>query len=167
MEIETYWEVSPALTANEISILSGAVGNLSHVTEKFDFFVRKQLHEPLCLNIIIVDDRQIKSMNSDYRGKKKATDVLTFPFDETQDDMLRHDMPNYAEIYISQDTAVKQSKEQNLTLLNEFIILIVHGLLHAFHYDHETSKESMTEMRKYEKDVLTYLGINSIAPLTN
>jgi probable rRNA maturation factor len=179
MEIEIYWEVDSALNSEESNALLESVRKLAQISGTFDFLAQKKISKPMCLNIIVVDDGEIVSMNAGYRNKNEATDVITFPFDETQNeshdadlDKLRFEttteiMPNYAEIYISQDTAIRQSKEQNLSLLNEFIILIVHGLLHAFHFDHETSEESKTEMRDHEKTVLNCLGFKFIEPLTS
>ncbi|MDH4263717.1 MAG: rRNA maturation RNase YbeY [Spirochaetia bacterium] len=162
MEIEIHWEISPKLNDEELKILLETVHNIARNTDHFDFFNKNHLWEPLFLNVIVISDPEIKSMNLKYRSKNETTDVLTFPFDETR---LVKNQPNSAEIYISQDTAARQCNEHNLTLLNEFIILLVHGLLHAFHYDHETSEESSIEMKYLEKKILSYLGVDS-APLT-
>jgi len=166
MEIDLHWEVDPVLDLPDLNLLSETVQNLNKLTEKFDFLLKQKPAGVCCLNIIITDDLEIKSINKQYRNKNAATDVLTFPFDQSSEKNTHEEFPNYAEIYISQDTAIRQSEKHNLTLLNEFIILIVHGLLHAFHYDHETSEKEKIKMRSYEKDVLTYLGVNSVSPLT-
>jgi len=164
METEIFWEVDTRLNSQDMNSLSQFISRIDEITHKFQFFTDVKISEPMHLNIIITDDFQIQEINLSYRKKNKATDVLTFSFDQTTSEI--HGI-NCAEIYISQDTALKQSQEQNLTLLNEFIILIVHGLLHAFHYDHEESREAHNQMRQYEKEVLNYLGIDSTEPLTN
>lgn len=163
METGIHWEVTPALNKNELLLLEEFVDSINKIIQKFEFFANAEIADPNGLNIVIIDDSQMKIMNSNYRKKNKATDVLTFAFEKTKS---TENEPNFAEIYISQDTAKKQSEDHNLTLLNEFIILIVHGLLHAFNYDHERSKESSIEMRSYEKRILAHIGAGSIDPLT-
>jgi len=178
MEIEIFWETQPELPNDELHQLSEVALNLATMVKTPDFFgtnffIKEQLPEPLNLNIIFTDDAQIRTLNSTYRDKDAATDVLTFPFDpagsaEDDDSFITppsEEFPSYAEIYISQDTALRQSREQNLTLLQEFIILIVHGLLHAFGYDHEKSEEDKKQMSSLEREVLTRLGLGAISLL--
>lgn len=163
MTSEIFWEVSPALSEPDQALFFNVVNSFDHLTQKFPFFKNLKFPKPLKLNIIITDNSTIKTMNHDYRKKNKFTDVLTFPFD-TEQAMATE---NIAEIYLSQDQALIQCKEHKMTLLEEFIILALHGLLHAFHFDHETSLSAKQEMQAYEKELLTFLGFGSLLPLIN
>ena len=113
------------------------------------------------ISVIIVNNRQIKKLNNDFRNKNKKTDVITFPFDKGN-----KIMGSLAEIYISIDQAQKQAMEQQNSLLEELIILIIHGILHAFGYDHEKSPEDSKIMREKEIFLLKKINMQTISPLT-
>jgi probable rRNA maturation factor len=107
-------------------------------------FTRKVLRtvgeQPTDVSIAFVDDRRMKRLNRDYRGKNRTTDVLTFPAD-----------PSFAEpgakplgdIVISIDQAKRQAREERHSLATEIRYLILHGILHALGYDHETDDGEM------------------------
>jgi len=99
--------------------------------------------------IAFVSDKTIRQLNRQFRGVDKATDVLSFPADET-------DKSNLGDIAISVDTAAKQAKENGLTLDEEVAQLILHGLLHLCGYDHETDSG---EMNRLELRLRKKLGI--------
>jgi probable rRNA maturation factor len=86
----------------------------------------KKTHVILCSNI------KIKKLNSMFRNKNRATDVLSFNYDEN--DML-------GEIYISLQRAKTQAKEYKVTYDNEVLRLFVHGMFHLLGFDHETEKD--------------------------
>lgn len=99
--------------------------------------------------LALVDDKQIKELNRDYRGIDKATDVVSLSYFEAE--FLEKDGRNDAdlmagesllgEIFISVDTAKKQAREHGKTLKQELQFLFAHGLLHVFGYDHERADE--------------------------
>jgi probable rRNA maturation factor len=82
--------------------------------------------------IILCSDCTIRRLNRQYRGKDKATDVISFPFGD--DDLL-------GEIYISLQRAKVQAKRYGLTYDDELKRLLVHGLLHLMGYDHQKESE--------------------------
>jgi probable rRNA maturation factor len=88
--------------------------------------VSKKTHVILCSNT------KIKKLNSMFRNKNRATDVLSFNYDEN--DML-------GEIYISLQRAKTQAKEYKVTYDNEVLRLFVHGMFHLLGYDHENEKD--------------------------
>ena len=70
-------------------------------------------------NIIFVDDVFITSLNQDYRGKNQPTDVITFALE----DNLTIDLGKYrllGDIYISIDTAKRQAKEYQHSVLRNY-----------------------------------------------
>lgn len=91
-------------------------------------------------HVILCSDRAIKKLNAMFRHKDRATDVMSFNYDET--DLL-------GEIYISLQRAKAQAKEYKVTYANEVQRLFVHGMFHLLGYDHETEKDRK-KMRKKE-----------------
>jgi len=74
--------------------------------------------------VSFVDDFTITRLAGEFRGRRAATDVLSFTYG---DDAL---MP-FGEIIISVDTAKRQSAARGLPLADELLLLIVHGILHV------------------------------------
>ena len=99
--------------------------------------------------IAFVSDKAIRQFNHQFRNIDKATDVLSFPADDT-------DKLNLGDIAISVDTAARQAKENGLTFDEEVAQLILHGLLHLSGYDHETDNG---EMNRLEVRLRKKLGI--------
>jgi probable rRNA maturation factor len=98
------------------------------------------------VNIIITDDKKMKSLNKEYRNKNMATDVLSFNIDyPTKDENV------FGEIYISSQTALKQADKLKVTLEDEYLRLVCHGLLHLLGYDHLKKKDEkiMTDHEEY------------------
>ncbi|MES0488687.1 MAG: rRNA maturation RNase YbeY [Leptospirales bacterium] len=116
------------------------------------------------INIIFTDDREITELNEKFRNKNKPTDILTFPFELPENKM---DHPDTGELYISLDTAKKNSVMHKNSLLDEISLLFIHGLLHAFHFDHEVNEEEKTIMETHEKTLLSQTNLEHIIPLTS
>ena len=102
------------------------------------------------ISVLITDDTEIQALNSQYRQKDYATDVLSFPMSEYPLD----DGGMLGDIAISIDTAKKQAKENEIPLNREFAFLYIHGLLHLLGYDHETSQEDEEEMFDLQEAIL-------------
>lgn len=100
--------------------------------------------------IAFVSDRNIRKLNHQFRNIDKATDVLSFPAGDDDEDT------NLGDIAISVDTAAAQAKENGLTFDNEIAQLILHGLLHLSGYDHETDNG---EMNRLELRLRKKLGV--------
>lgn len=109
------------------------------------------------LNFSLVGDDEIKSINSDYRGKNKVTDVLSFPMQES---FRNNDYDSFlplievGDLLICHSVCEKQAVEFNLTYIEEFIHLAVHGFLHLCGFDHEVSDEEETLMEEEEKKII-------------
>lgn len=89
------------------------------------------------LDIIFCDDEHLSKLKVKYFDEDVLTDVLAFP--------IQNDTILEAEIYISYDRALASSEEFHVSLNNELVRLIVHGLLHLLGYrdDNEESKKIM------------------------
>jgi len=103
-------------------------------------FVRKVLrhldHDVEEASIAFVDDASMTSLNRKFRHKNKTTDVLTFP----------GDAPFLGDIVISLDQARRQARDEKHSLATEVRYLLLHGVLHAMGYDHETDNGEMNAL---------------------
>jgi len=81
------------------------------------------------LSVIFYSDKKIRELNKLYRKKDKVTDVLSFFYS------------GEGEVFISLPQAKRQAKDNQVSLLNELIKLLIHGLVHIAGYDHETEKD--------------------------
>ena len=125
-------------------------------------------------NVCFVDDRQMARLNAAYRGKRRPTDVLSFPsgagtkFEnrkpkienrkselDSEDSKTRisnfefrisnHEFRDFlGDIVISAPTAKRNAAAEGHPKIREIRWLIIHGVLHLLGYDHETDKGEMT-----------------------
>src|SRR5215831_15772563 len=91
------------------------------------------------VSIAFVGDRSMRRYNRDFRGKDKPTDVLSFPSDSNEEEFTDY----LGDIIISTETAARDAHELNLTFDVELRMLILHGLLHLYGYDHEADRGEM------------------------
>ena len=107
------------------------------------------------LTVRVVSEAEARALNRDYRGKDYATNVLTFSYNETTDvdnDIVR------ADIVLCSDVVLREAKEQHRSIEHHVAHLIVHGVLHAQGYDHESDEEA-AEMENFETEILAKLSI--------
>ncbi len=88
------------------------------------------------LELLVVDDESIRRLNKEYRGIDKATDVLSFPLQETPGAPL-------GSIVISAQKVREGASKYGHSEAEEFALLFIHGLLHLLGYDHETDEGQM------------------------
>jgi probable rRNA maturation factor len=91
------------------------------------------------VDVLLAGDRTLRRLNRAYRGKDKATDVLSFPAAEELAGEHGGDLA------ISLDTAKRQAEEHGHTLRDEVRVLLLHGLLHLSGMDHEVDEGEMAE----------------------
>jgi len=104
------------------------------------------LREPISeVSIALVDDSAMRRLNRTFRHRNKTTDVLTFPADSSYADPRSKARP-LGDIVISVDQAHRQAVQEKHSLGTEVRYLIVHGVLHALGYDHETDNGEMNEL---------------------
>ena len=115
--------------------------------------IQAALFFPAELTLRIVDAEEGQILNRDYRGKDYATNVLTFAYTEDSDAEVTQ-----ADIILCTDVMEKEAKEQKKTVLEHAQHLVVHGVLHAQGYDHETDEEA-EEMEALEVEILASLGL--------
>lgn len=98
--------------------------------------------------VLITNSRQLRSLNRRFRGKDKATDVLSFP--ATLVDGLAGD------IAVSADIAARNARALGHSVSDEIRILMLHGVLHLAGYDHERDRG---EMARKEQRLRRTLGL--------
>jgi len=107
------------------------------------------------LSIVLCDDNFIHNLNNQYRGIDRATDVLSFPSEEVNPE---NDERYLGDIIISVPHAQIQSIEAKHPLADELSLLVIHGILHLFGFDHSSPAEKK-EMWHEQKSILNSLGI--------
>jgi probable rRNA maturation factor len=114
------------------------------------------------LTLRLTDDQEIQSLNGQYRGQDKPTDVLSFAALEVDTPMpeeMQMSLPLYlGDIVISVDTCRRQAQQQNHSLKTELGWLAVHGFLHLLGWDHP-DEDSLTEMLNQQEVLLKDVGI--------
>lgn len=99
-------------------------------------------------------DEEMRSLNADYRGLDQTTDVLSFEahtFDPEQN------VTYLGDIIISVPKMKSQALQAEHSQATEMLLLITHGLLHLFGYDHATSQEK-NEMWALQNQILEMAG---------
>jgi probable rRNA maturation factor len=119
-------------------------------------------------NICLVDDDAIRRLNAAYRGKDKATDVLSFSWNETtgpqqpRADPRRQEcggLTNFlGDVVISVETARRSAGGEEHSTLNEIRWLILHGVLHLLGYDHERDSGEMIALELAVREQLGVAG---------
>lgn len=142
---------------------------------------------PLELGITVVDKDEIKSINAEYRGIDKVTDVLSFPQFESAEDLAEalSDIEDCAgcedfedaedcetsedsedeytimlgDVVLCYDKACEQAIEYETGTERELVYLTVHSILHLLGYDHMEEEEKRI-MRAREEEIMNEIGIH-------
>jgi rRNA maturation RNase YbeY len=91
----------------------------------------------------------MRSLNRQYRGKDRTTDVLSFPLREGRFSGIQSHI--LGDIVLSLPTAARQAKEAGESYRAEIGRLLVHGYLHLLGYDHERSRSEASRMAGRER----------------
>ena len=128
------------------------------IPEKIDFqcWVEAALvpyNKPFELTVRLVNIEESRELNHQYRGKDKATNVLSFPFDVPEGielDLL-------GDLVICVDVVEQEAKEQQKNVNAHWAHMTVHGCLHLLGFDHIEDDEA-DEMEALETKIITGLG---------
>lgn len=93
------------------------------------------------VNVLITTNSAMRSLNSRFRGKNKATDVLSFPVPLNQNGSARALLAG--ELAISGEIAAENAARLGHTPASEVKVLVLHGILHLAGYDHERDNGKM------------------------
>jgi probable rRNA maturation factor len=122
-------------------------------------WVGAALLAPAELAIRFVDAEEGRALNRDYRGKDYATNVLTFAYSEEVEPLgaAGIELPTQADLVLCTDVLEQEAAQQQKSIEAHTAHLVVHGVLHAQGYDHETDAEAQ-EMEQLETEILAGLG---------
>ncbi len=113
----------------------------AHLRNK-DLLNRKEV------SLVFLSVTEMKKINKKFRGKNKATDVLSFA-SVTPDSL--------GELVFCLGVLKNQAAEQNHTIGHEFLYMLIHGVLHLLKYDHEISKTEHLKMFKRQDKLFVEL----------
>ena len=111
------------------------------------------------LSIELVGDRRMRRLNRVYRKKDRTTDVLAFPMREAlTPQAARHTTDMLGDVVISVPRALHQAIDAGRSPDEEFVSLLVHGVLHLCGYDHERNTKEAVRMHRRERTLLRMIG---------
>ena len=116
---------------------------------QFRKWVKATLLQEALIVLRIVDESEGHELNSSYRGKQYATNVLTFVYDDIQ--------PLSGDVVLCATVVENEAQQQQKDLIAHYAHLTVHGVLHVQGYDHIDEAEA-TVMEKLEAEILAQLG---------
>lgn len=122
---------------------------LSPLEEILTFLAGSGVH----IELLLTDNNSIQEINKEYRNIDKATDVLSFPYEQNgfEGEIL-------GSIIISIEYVKKGALEFHHSEDDELTLLFIHGLLHVLGYDHEVDSG---EMREKEREVIHHFHLPS------
>ena len=101
------------------------------------------------VELVFVSDDEMREINREQRGIDKATDVLSFPYEQVSGGLM-------GSVVISTDTANRVASELGHSIECEIALLFLHGILHILGYDHEIDDG---QMRGKEKEVIEHFSL--------
>lgn len=97
---------------------------------------RLKLSDDYELSVTFVRSRTIHTINRDYRGIDRPTDVISFAIRDDMEFEMVEGMNDLGDIFINIDYARKQAKQYGHSYRREIAFLFTHGMLHCLGYDH-------------------------------
>ncbi len=134
------------------AIDNAAVHRAALPRHKVTRWIRHALQTDGEITVRIVDAEEGRALNRDYRHKDYATNVLTFDYAQAPQVM--------ADLVLCAPVVAKEALENGKTLQAHYAHLLVHGVLHAQGWDHETSEQDALAMEAQETRILTDLGFD-------
>ena len=111
------------------------------------------------LAVMLTDDAGIRTLNLNWRGVDKPTNVLSFPALQTSRPSAADDAPRMlGDIAIAYQTMRKEADEEKKPFEHHLSHLAVHGFLHLIGYDHDKDDDAEA-METLEQEILAQLGI--------
>lgn len=119
-------------------------------------------HPRLEASVLFTSDAEVHTLNREWRGRDKPTNVLSFPMLDREDLLaLRTDGPPelLGDIALAHETCAREATDKGVTLEAHATHLIVHGLLHLAGHDHVDSDAQAEAMETLEVKTLAILGL--------
>ena len=144
----------PTATKSKISIQRASrLANIPNdrTLRKWISAATNTLTKPAELTVRIVNASEARNLNSAFRGKDYATNVLTFVYSEPKANMLQGD------IVLCVQVLAREAREQGKPIHAHYAHLVVHGVLHLAGFDHEIEKDAK-KMETLEAKIVMGLG---------
>lgn len=109
------------------------------------------------LSLVFTDNAAIRRLNAAWRGKDKATNVLSFPAFALQPGEKPQAL--LGDVVLAYETVKAEAEAEHKALDHHISHLILHGMLHLLGYDHENDEEAEI-MENLERQILSRLGID-------
>jgi probable rRNA maturation factor len=113
------------------------------------------------ISVTFCDNEYIKKLNSKFRDKDSATDVLSFPMVDFDDEEFLPLNPDRSltlgDIVISVERAKEQAKELGNSTTREIAFLSIHSTLHLLGYDHERSEDDEEAQCLAQREIIETL----------
>jgi metalloprotein, YbeY/UPF0054 family len=103
------------------------------------------------VNIRCVSAEEMRTLNGQYRGQDKATNVLTFSYPEEHD------------VALCLEVGRKEAAERGMSLRDYTALLLTHAFLHAAGLDHERSEREAEETKTAERIILERAGFSALS----
>lgn len=115
----------------------------------------QEFGEDFEINISIVDADEIRSLNNEFRGIDRITDVLSFPQYDEEGGFVGLEDEDFmlGDVVLCYERALEQSIEYGHSLERELSYLTCHSILHLLGYDH-IEEDDKKEMREIEKAIM-------------
>jgi probable rRNA maturation factor len=108
-------------------------------------------------------DEEVRSLNAAWRGKDKATNVLSFPMAEPEqlEALARADDGEalLGDIVLAHGVCAGEAAEKGIAVCSHAAHLVVHGMLHLLGHDHEQGEGEAEAMEEAERRALAALGL--------
>ncbi|MEQ9564866.1 MAG: rRNA maturation RNase YbeY [Pseudomonadales bacterium] len=124
--------------------------------QSFEHWVQTALtesYEQAELSVCIIDEEEMTSLNSRFRGQNKSTNVLSFPADLPEGMAI----PLLGDIAICAPVIEREAMEQQKSLESHYAHMAIHGALHLAGYDH-IDDSAAEEMEALEIKMMGKLG---------
>ena len=110
------------------------------------------------ISVKFTSDDEIRTLNADWRGRDKPTNVLSFPMVE-EAELASPAEPLLGDIVLARGVCAAEAQDRKIPVEDHAAHLVVHGTLHLLGYDHETSEADAEEMEETERRALAAIGI--------
>ena len=108
------------------------------------------------ISVLFTSDDEVRTLNNAWRGKDKATNVLSFPMAGPAEIA---DAPMLGDIVLAHGICAGEAEEKGLPIEAHAAHLVVHGTLHLLGYDHEPGDAEADEMEEVERQALASIGV--------
>lgn len=132
-------------------------------TEKHHDLSFLDLNKPVIIGLTLSNDASVHTLNKEFRGIDKPTNVLSFANIDDPDfktDCRIFEEIELGDIIIALETMQHEAKEKGISLKDHYCHLLTHGILHLLGFDHQNDEEA-EYMENFEINILQQLNISN------